>query len=153
MIWWRKAPETARAADEVSIPMLTRDGLAEIRRLADEPGQHTKAWTALTRLVQERLSQGIAPSRPYLGRECRYGSRGHYLRLRMDGEHALDVAFGMIASAGGEIPIGKLSARWGAMGLMGPYHIAIREKPESLATFHGVLAPYLALPAESHKAT
>ena len=135
------------------IPVLTRDGLGEIRRVADGPGQHAKAWTAVTRLVRERLGQGSSSARADLGRECRRGSRGHYLRLSMDAAHELEIAFGMISAAGQQIMIATLNARWGTMGLMGPYRILIRDTPESLATFYGALGPYLTLPPEPHKAT
>ena len=71
----------------------------------------------------------------------------------MDAAHELEIAFGMISAAGQQIMIATLNARWGTMGLMGPYRILIRDTPESLATFYGALGPYLALPPEPHKAT
>lgn len=156
MIWRRRtATALPKAGPEaVEIPVLTREGLAAIREQASAPGQHGKAWTALTRLVVARLATPPAQASSRLSRElARHHAGGpHYLRMTLGARSELAIEFGISRPTGAPVVIGRLEARWGALGLLGPYAIHVRGQAEALATFNAVLQPYLALPPAAHSA-
>ncbi|MCA0395063.1 MAG: hypothetical protein LCH70_13265 [Proteobacteria bacterium] len=123
----------------------TASELSAIDRDANGPGRLARSWTQMTRLVRERLLDPAAP-RQVRARARIYRDGHHFLGLAISAHGDLSIEFGALDRAGQRVTTGRLHARWDALGLTGPYRIAVRGREHTLNTFCVVLERYLALP-------